>query len=192
MYTELAPGPVQRAAARVLATVLFTDIVDATAEAVRLGDRGWVELLRRHHALVRRLLALHGGRELDAAGDGFFAVFDVPSRALTCACAIGDEVAALGLRMRAGIHAGECEHIDGKLTGVAVHLGARIAAAAAPGEVLVSATVKELVAGSGRRFTERGDRHLKGLPEPARLYAARAAHPLPSSSMPHRLRPAPR
>jgi len=170
------PGGVPAAAPaapdRVLATLLFTDIVGSTSRILRLGDRAWAELLSRHHAIVRRRLAEFGGEELDAAGDGFFAAFDAPGRAIECACAIRDDLAALGLPVRAGIHAGECERVDGKLSGIAVHVGARIAAEAGVGDVLVSATVADLVAGSGLAFEDRGERRLKGMPESRRLLAA--------------------
>lgn len=156
---------------RVLATVLFTDIVDSTAQAVELGDRRWRDLVAEHHSLVRRELARFRGRELDTAGDGFFASFDGPARAIRCACAVRDAVAALGLEVRAGVHTGECEQVDGKIAGVAVVTGARIAALAAPGEVLVSATVRDLVAGSGLAFEDRGVHALKGLPEERQIYA---------------------
>jgi pimeloyl-ACP methyl ester carboxylesterase len=156
---------------RVLATVLFTDIADSTARAAALGDRGWRELLERHHALIRRQLVRFRGAELDVAGDGFFARFDGPARAVRCACAISEAVRELGLEVRAGLHTGECELMDGKVGGIAVHIGARVAAAAEPGEVLVSSTVKDLVAGSGLRFRERGAAALKGVPEEWRLYA---------------------
>jgi pimeloyl-ACP methyl ester carboxylesterase len=156
----------------VLATVLFTDIVGSTARAAELGDRGWRELLERHHALIRRELARHRGRELDTAGDGFFAAFDGPARAIRCASAIRSAVRDLGIEVRAGIHAGECELIDRKPGGVAVHIGARVAAQAGPGDVLVSQTVKDLVAGSDIAFEDRGVRELKGVPGEWRLYAA--------------------
>lgn len=167
---------VDRAAAsdapgRVLATILFTDIVGATSHAARLGDQAWIDLLGRHHAAVRRRLAEYRGRELDVAGDGFFAAFDAPGRAIECACAIREDLAELGLQMRAGIHTGECERIDRKLSGIAVHLGARIAGEADVGDILVSGTVKDLVAGSGRTFADRGRRRLKGMPEACRLFA---------------------
>ena len=155
---------------RVLATVLFTDIVDSTAAAARLGDRAWRDLIQRHHAAVRRQLARFRGRELDTAGDGFFASFDGPARAIHCARAINDTVKELALQVRAGLHTGECEVVDGKVGGIAVHIGARIAAQAEPGEVLVSSTVKDLVAGSGIRFLERGIAHLKGVPGEWRVY----------------------
>jgi class 3 adenylate cyclase len=154
-----------------LATVLFTDIVGSTAKAVQLGDRAWRELLERHHALIRRELVRFRGAELDVAGDGFFARFDGPARAIRCACAITESVLELGLEIRAGLHTGECEVMDGKVGGIAVHIGARVAKEAQSGEVLVSSTVKDLVAGSGLRFRERGSAELKGVPEEWRLYA---------------------
>jgi len=148
---------------RVLATVLFTDIVGSTEHATKLGDRRWRELLERHHAVVRKELHRYLGRELDTAGDGFLATFDGPARAIRCACAVGDGLRGLGLEVRAGVHTGECELLGGKVTGVAVHTGARIAGQARSGEVLVSQTVKDLVAGSGIRFDDRGDHELKGV-----------------------------
>jgi class 3 adenylate cyclase len=156
---------------RVLATVLFTDIVDSTAKAAELGDRGWRELLSEHHTRVRRQLVRFQGRELDTAGDGFFASFDGPARAIRCACAISDAMQELDLQVRAGLHTGECESIDGKVGGIAVHIGARVAAEAQPHEVLVSQTVKDLVAGSGIEFAERGATELKGIPGPWHLYS---------------------
>jgi class 3 adenylate cyclase len=156
---------------RVLATVLFTDIVGSTARAAKLGDTAWGELLARHHTLVRGELVRFRGEELDTAGDGFFAVFDGPGRAIECACAIRDAVRSLDLEIRAGVHTGECERVDGKLGGIAVPTGARIASVAEPGEVLVSSTVKDLVAGSGVRFEDRGHHELKGVPGEWRLYA---------------------
>jgi class 3 adenylate cyclase/pimeloyl-ACP methyl ester carboxylesterase len=155
---------------RVLATVLFTDIVESSQRAVELGDRAWRELLAKHHELVRRQLVRFRGREVDNAGDGFLASFDGPARAIRCAQAIVDGVGALGLEVRAGLHTGECELLDGKVAGVAVHTGARVASHAAPREVLVSSTVKDLVAGSGLAFQDRGAHELKGLGE-WRLYA---------------------
>jgi len=157
---------------RVLATVLFTDIVDSTARMSELGDRGWRELLERHHALVRRELARARGREVDTAGDGFFASFDGPARAVRCARSIVQGVRELGIEVRSGLHTGECELVDGKVAGIAVHTGARVAAQAGPGEVLVSQTVKDLVAGSGLEFADRGVHELKGVPGEWRLYAA--------------------
>jgi class 3 adenylate cyclase len=156
---------------RVLATILFTDIVGSTAKAVELGDRRWRELVEEHHVLVRGQLARYRGRELDTAGDGFFASFDGPARAIRCACAITEGVHALGIDVRAGLHTGECESIEGKVGGIAVHIGARVASEAAAGEVLVSSTVKDLVAGSGLQFEERGAATLKGVPGEWRLYA---------------------
>jgi len=160
---------------RVLATVLFTDIVGSTERAVELGDSRWSELLREHHALVRRELARFRGREIDTAGDGFFASFDGPARAIRCACAIRDGVRTLGLELRSGLHTGECELVGDKPAGVAINTGARVAAKAAPGEVLVSRTVKDLVAGSGIEFEERGAHELKGLAGEWQLYAVSSA-----------------
>ncbi len=156
---------------RVLATVLFTDIIGSTARAAELGDKAWGELLVQHHSLVRRELARHRGREMDTAGDGFFATFDGPARAIHCASAIVDAVQELGLDVRAGLHTGECELVDRKVGGIAVHIGARIAARAAPGEVLLSSTVRDLVAGSGLRFVERDYTVLEGVPGEWQLYA---------------------
>jgi pimeloyl-ACP methyl ester carboxylesterase len=156
---------------RMLATVLFTDIVDSTLTATELGDRRWRELLERHNALVRHELLRFRGREVDSAGDGFFATFDGPARAIRCASSIVEGVRELGLTVRAGLHAGECEIADGKVAGIAVHTGARVAAHANAGEVLVSSTVKDLVAGSGIGFIERGAFELKGIPGEWRLFA---------------------
>ena len=156
---------------RVLATLLFTDIVGSTERAAELGDARWRDLVQRHHALVRQQLVRFRGREIDTAGDGFFASFDGPARAVRCACAIMAAVPELGLDVRAGLHAGECELIDSKMGGLAVHIGARVAAIAAPGQVLVSSTVKDLVAGSGISFEDRGEHELKGVPDTWSLYA---------------------
>jgi class 3 adenylate cyclase len=156
---------------RVLATVLFTDIVSSSERAASLGDRAWRGLLERHHALVRRQLVRYRGKEVDTAGDGFFASFDGPARAIRCARAISDSLRELGLDVRAGLHTGECELVEGKVAGIAVHTGARVAAHAKPGEVLVSSTVKDLVAGSGLSFEERGVHELKGIPGEWRLFA---------------------
>lgn len=156
---------------RMLATVLFTDIVESTAKAVELGDRHWSELLERHNTLVRRQLLRFRGREIDTAGDGFFATFDGPARAIRCACAITDGVRELGLSIRAGLHTGECEIADSNVAGIAVHTGARVAAQAGADEVLVSNTVKDLVAGSGIKFIDRGAHELKGIPGQWRLFA---------------------
>ena len=155
----------------VLATILFTDIVGSTARAAELGDRGWLELLERHHTAVRQQLARFRGAELDTAGDGFFARFDGPARAIRCATAIREAVEGIGLEVRAGLHTGECEILDGKVAGIAVSIGARVAAQAGAGEILVSQTVKDLVAGSGISFGDRGAAELKGVPGEWRLFA---------------------
>ncbi len=159
---------------RVLLTLLFTDIVESTAAAARLGDRGWHELLDRHHAVVRRQLALFRGREVKTIGDGFLAAFDGPGRAVQCASAIRNEVRALGLEIHAGLHTGECEQRDDDLSGIAVHLASRIVDEAGSGEILVSSTVKDLVVGSGLDFDERGETSFKGIPGGWRLFALRA------------------
>ena len=156
----------------VLATVLFTDLVGSTSRAATLGDRAWGELLSRHHTDVRRELALHRGEEVDTAGDGFFCRFDGPARAIACARRIVDGAREHELDVRAGVHTGECELVGEKIAGIAVAAGARIASLAAPGEVLVSRTVRDLVAGSGFVFTERGEHELKGVPGSWSLYAA--------------------
>jgi pimeloyl-ACP methyl ester carboxylesterase len=158
-------------AERVLATVLFTDIVEASERLAALGDRAWGELLQRHHEVVRRELTRFRGTEVDTAGDGFFASFDGPARGIRCATAIVDGVKELGLDVRAGLHTGECEIVDGKVAGIAVHTGARVASEAESGEVLVSSTVKDLVAGSGISFADRGVHQLKGVPGDWQLYA---------------------
>jgi class 3 adenylate cyclase len=157
---------------RVLATVLFTDIVGSTEKASSLGDRAWSDLLARHHALVRRQIAHFRGREIATAGDGFLALFDGPARGVRCGLAIRDAVRALGLEVRAGLHTGECERMGDNVGGIAVHIGARIAGEAAPGEVLVSGTVRDLVVGSGLTFRDRGSRALKGVESDWRLFAA--------------------
>jgi class 3 adenylate cyclase len=154
----------------VLATLLFTDIVGSTERAATVGDRAWRELLDRHHSLVRRELARFRGEEKDTAGDGFFATFDGPARAIRCAQSVVGGMRELGLEVRAGVHTGECEVHDGKVAGIAVSIGARVAAQAGPGEVLVSHTVKDLVAGSGLAFGERGEHELKGVPGTWRLF----------------------
>jgi class 3 adenylate cyclase len=155
----------------ILATVLFTDLVGSTATAAELGDRRWRELLERHHEAVRGQLSRFRGHEVDTAGDGFFATFDGPARAIRCACAVTETVGELGLEVRAGLHTGECELLADKVAGIAVSIGARVAAQAGPGEVLVSRTVKDLVAGSGIQFADRGTAELKGVPGEWQLYA---------------------
>jgi class 3 adenylate cyclase len=155
----------------VLATVLFSDIVGSTAHAAGLGNARWRDLLAEHHASVRRQLSQFRGVEIDTAGDGFFARFDGPARAIRCAQAIRDAVGEIGLQVRLGLHTGECEVLDGKVAGIAVAIGARVSARAAAGEVLVSQTVKDLVAGSGIEFDDRGLVDLKGVPGQWRLYA---------------------
>lgn len=159
---------------RVLATILFTDIVDSTRKATELGDRRWRRLLEAHHAVVREQLTQFRGREIDTAGDGFLAAFDGPARAVRAACAVSAGVERLGLTVRAGLHTGECEMMGPKLSGIAVHIGARIAALAKPGEVLVSSTVKDLVAGSGLNFEDRGPRTLKDVSGEWHLYAVKS------------------
>jgi class 3 adenylate cyclase len=158
---------------RILATILFTDIVGSTRRAVELGDRNWRELLHQHDRIVRRQLARFHGREMRNNGDGFFAAFDGPGRAICCAGAIHRQLRPLGIEVRAGLHTGEC-HIEGnELSGIAVHIGNRVAASAKPGEVLVSSTVKDLVVGSSHfAFEDRGMHALKGLPEEWHLFAA--------------------
>jgi class 3 adenylate cyclase len=155
---------------RVLATVMFTDIVGSTAKAAELGDRGWGDLVERHHGAVRALIGRFRGTEIDTAGDGFFATFDGPARGVRCAQAISGAVRDYGLEIRAGVHTGEVETIAGQVGGIAVNVGARISALAAPSEVLVSQTVKDLVSGSGLRFEDVGERELKGVPDRWRLY----------------------
>jgi class 3 adenylate cyclase len=159
----------------VLATVLFTDIVGSTGRVAELGDARWRELVERHHALVRAQLARFRGREVDTAGDGFFAAFDGPIRAIRCAHAIRESLDDLGIEIRAGLHTGECEIVGDKIAGIAVNIGARVAAQAGAGEVLVSSTVKDLVAGSGLEFEERGTTELKGVPGHWQLYESRPA-----------------
>jgi class 3 adenylate cyclase len=150
---------------------MFTDIVGATERAVALGDRRWRDLLDSHHTVVREQLTRFRGREIDTAGDGFLAAFDGPARGVRCAGAIVREMRRLGLEIRAGLHTGECEILGDKLSGIAVHTGARVASLAGAGEVLVSGTVKDLVAGSGITFEDRGVQVLKGLPGEWHLYA---------------------
>jgi class 3 adenylate cyclase len=156
---------------RALLTVLFTDMVGSTETASRLGDRRWRLLLERHDELVREVLARFGGREIDTAGDGFLIGFDGPARAIRAAAAVRAGLAEHGIRVRAGLHTGEVELAGGKVRGIAVHVGARVAALADAGEILCSRTVRDLVAGSSFRFTDRGSHHLKGVPDEWRLYA---------------------
>jgi len=158
----------------VLATVLFTDIVGSSERAAELGDRRWRDLLDEFYAMVRRELERYRGIEIDTAGDGFVARFDGPARAIKCASSIGDSVGSLGLRVRSGLHTGECEVSGDKLRGIAVHTGARVGGLANSGEILVSSTVKDLVAGSGIQFADRGMHALKGIPGEWRLFAVSA------------------
>jgi class 3 adenylate cyclase len=159
---------------RYLGTVLFTDIVDSTAVASAAGDRAWTALVEQHHRTVRGFLARFRGTEMDTAGDGFFATFDGPARAVRCALGIVSAVRDLSIELRAGVHTGEMQTIDGKAGGIAVTLGARVAALAEPGEVLVTSTVKDLVAGSGLAFADRGEHELKGVSDRWRLYRVEA------------------
>jgi class 3 adenylate cyclase len=156
---------------RVLATVLFTDIVDSTQRAAEMGDRDWHALLDAHDAIVRVQLVRFRGREVNTSGDGFLAMFDGPQRAIRCAMAIRDAVQALGIEVRAGLHTGECEVRGDDIGGIAVHIGARVSALAGPNEVLVSSTLRDLVIGSGLEFEDRGDHTLKGVPGEWRLSA---------------------
>jgi class 3 adenylate cyclase len=169
----LDEGRIRTRPERVLTTVMFTDIVDSTSRAADLGDRQWTAVLEAHHAAVRAQVARYGGREVRSTGDGFFATFDGPARAIACGHSAVNAVADLGLEIRVGIHTGEVEILGGKVEGIAVHIGARIAAEARPCEVLVSGVVRDLAAGSGIGFEERGVRALKGVPGEWRLYAAR-------------------
>jgi len=157
---------------RVLATVMFTDIVDSTKRAAEAGDRGWRELIERHNELTRRQLGRFRGREIKTLGDGFLATFDGPARGIECAAAIRDGVRPLGLEVRAGLHTGECELAGDDVRGMAVNIGARIGALAGPSEVLVSSTVKDLVVGADLEFMDRGEHELKGVPGPWRLFSA--------------------
>ena len=160
---------------RVLATVLFTDVVGSTELATRLGDHAWRDLLARHHAAIRRELERWRGREVDTAGDGFLATFDCPARAIRCAVAAVESVRGLGMEIRAGVHTGELEVANGDLRGIAVHIGSRVSGLAGAGEVLVSRTVADLVAGSGIVLADRGEHELKGVPGSWRVYAVEAA-----------------
>jgi class 3 adenylate cyclase len=163
-------GAARLSSPRALATVLFTDVVGSTQHASRLGDTEYRGLVEQHHRAIRRELTRHGGLEIDTAGDGFFATFDGPAGAVRCALAIVDAVRDLGIEVRAGVHTGEVETIDGKVGGIGVHIGARVSSAAGPSEVFVSSTVKDLVAGSGLAFEDAGEHELKGVPDRWRLY----------------------
>ena len=157
---------------RILATVMFSDIVSSTERAAEIGDRNWRDVLDRHDGLVRKLLTEHGGREIKTTGDGFLALFDAPTRAIRCALAIRDELRAIEIDVRIGMHSGEVEmRGNNDVGGIAVNLGSRVASAASPGDVLVSSTVRDLVGGSGIAFEDRGDHELKGVPDRWRLFA---------------------
>lgn len=160
---------------RILATVLFVDIVDSTRHLTQRGDREWRELLERFYAILRREIERGRGREIGTTGDGIFATFDGPARAIRCACAIRDAVQDLGVEVRAGLHTGECEVVGNAVSGIAVHIGARVCARARASEVLVSGTVRDLVAGSGLRFVDCGEHELKGVPDRWRLYRVESA-----------------
>ena len=155
---------------RVLATVMFTDIVRSTERAAEMGDLRWRDLLNDYYAVVRKELTAFRGREVNTAGDGLLATFDGPNRAIRCACSVRERLRALGLEVRTGLHTGECELIGDDIGGIAVHIAARVAAKAEPDEVLVSSTVRDLVAGSGLRFADRGMHGLKGVPDQWRLF----------------------
>jgi class 3 adenylate cyclase len=168
----LAGARPQRRPERVLATVLFTDIVGSTLRVARLGDRRWRRVLEAHDVSVRSHVAAHGGRVLKSLGDGYLATFDRPARAVLCGHAIGADARALGLCTKAGVHTGECERIGDDVAGIAVHIGARVMAQAAPGEVLATSVVRDLVVGSGIEFADRGPHELRGVPGVWRLHAA--------------------
>jgi class 3 adenylate cyclase len=168
-FIGLQPRPV--APETILSTILFTDIVDSTSHQARLGDRDWKQLIERHNRLIREALSTWRGRENDTAGDSFYATFDGPARAIHCAKEIHDRVRGPGIEVRAGVHTGECELVDGKCAGISVSTGARIAALAGLSQVLVSQTVRDLVAGSGLTFTDAGEHELKGIPQRYYLYA---------------------
>lgn len=169
-FIGVAPAPTQLDT--ILSTILFTDIVGSTEKQASLGDRGWKDLVEQHHVMVRDALGRWRGVENDTAGDGFYATFDGPARAIRCALEVAERVRDLGMEIRAGVHTGECELIDDKCGGITVSIGARVASSAGPSEVLVSQTVKDLVAGSGLTFEDRGDHELKGVPDRWRLYRA--------------------
>jgi class 3 adenylate cyclase len=170
----LAGAPEPEPFDRVLTTLLFTDLLDSTARAATVGDAAWRELLRQHHDCVRQELTRHRGHEVDTAGDGFFATFDGPARAIRCADAIRQRLGDLGLPVRVGVHTGECELVDKKPAGVAVHTAARVTAVAASDEILVTSAVKDLVAGSGIAFADTGEHALRGIPDPVRIYRVTA------------------
>jgi len=158
---------------RVLTTVLFTDMIDSTRRAAELGDERWRQLLAEHHAIVREQIRRFRGREVDTAGDGFLIAFDGAARAVRCAMAVREHLRRIGLEIRSGVHAGECEESGGKLIGIAVHIGSRLLGLAQPGEVLVSSTVRDLATGSGIEFDDRGEHTLRGIADRWHLYAAR-------------------
>ena len=171
LILERRARPSARPSERLLLTVLFTDVVGSTERAQQLGDARWRELLDEHHRLVRLQLEQHKGREVKSTGDGFLATFDSPTRAVNCAKSIARAVSSLGLQIRAGVHTGECDVGGGDIAGLAVHVASRIESAAAPGELLTSSTTRELLAGSGIEFTDRGEHELKGVPGTWRLFA---------------------
>jgi class 3 adenylate cyclase len=171
IYEFLTGHQVDVADDRVLATVLFTDIVDSTRQASEIGDRDWHALLDAHDAVVRAQLSRFGGREVNTSGDGFLAMFDGPQRAIRCAMAIRDAVQSLGIEVRAGLHTGECEVRGDDIGGIAVHIGARVSALAGANDVLVSSTLRDLVIGSGLEFDDRGAHQLKGVPGEWHLFA---------------------
>ncbi len=190
-YLEAVTGA-EAEVSRVLVTLLFTDIVGSTERAAELGDRAWMRLVEAHHATVRELITRFNGREVDCAGDGFFATFDTASSAIGCGDAITTSVRRMDLEVRAGLHTGECEHLAGRFRGIAVHTAARLARLAEPGEVLVTATVRDVVAGSGIRFEDRGSRTLKGVPGLWQVFAVVGRQPLdppvPAHAQPEGLR----
>jgi class 3 adenylate cyclase len=190
-------SPVHPDRKRIITTLLFTEIVGSTQRAAEVGDRRWPDLLAQHHELVDRALARHGGRRLGWTGGGVLATFDAPARGVRCALTLTQAVHALGLELRAGVHTGECEVRNGNVSGLAVHIAARVQAAARPGEVLASRTVRDLVAGSGLAFADRGPTVLKGVPDECSLFAVidDAEHPAPAPAKPtppDRHEPAPR
>ena len=172
---EEAPFPSVEGPDRILATVMFSDIVASTERAAEIGDRDWRDVLDRHDELVRKVLSEHGGREIKTTGDGFLALFDAPTRAIRCALAIREELRALGIDVRIGLHSGEVEMRGNDVGGIAVNIGARVAAIGSAGEVVVSSTVRDLAKGSGIGFEDRGDHELKGVPDRWRLFAVTAA-----------------